>query len=287
MAHLGKRKGKVKEEEYALSATNELMLNYSVYIMKKTEKLLTFAALFLVGAAVGFIFYGGIGKDEYGEATTVTYIMNAVVMCLFGCIAGRLFLPVRVSGIINKRKKKLRVQFIDLLDSLSTSVASGKNIPAAFLAARADMLIQYPEDSYIIKEIDQINAGIANSISVETLLMDFGKRSGIKDVENFGRVFETAYRKGGNIKEIVRNSHEILSGKIAIEMDIETKVASSKREQNIMCIMPIVLIAMIKLAGSDFAANFTTPTGLISTTVAIAIFVGSYFVSRVIMRIEV
>ena len=33
--------------------------------------------------------------------------------------------------------------------------------------------------------------------------------------------FETCYRKGGNIKDIVRNSHEILSSKAQIEMEIE------------------------------------------------------------------
>ena len=61
----------------------------------------------------------------------------------------------------------------------------------------------------------------------------------------------------------------------------------NKNEQNIMVIMPVILITMIKFAGSDFASNFTTPTGILSTTIAIAMFVGAYMLGRKILKIEV
>jgi len=89
------------------------------------------------------------------------------------------------------------------------------------------------------------------------------------------------------LKDVVRNSHLILSNKCEIEAEIETKVASNKNEQNIMAIMPVILIAMIKMAGSDFADNFTTPTGILCTTIAIGAFVGAYMLGRKILNIEV
>jgi tight adherence protein B len=79
----------------------------------------------------------------------------------------------------------------------------------------------------------------------------------------------------------------ILSNKTEIEAEIETKVASNKNEQSLMAVMPVILIGMIKMGGSDFAENFTTPTGIISTTIAIAAFVGAYFLGRKILNIEV
>lgn len=79
----------------------------------------------------------------------------------------------------------------------------------------------------------------------------------------------------------------ILSSKCEIEAEIETRIASNKNEQNIMAIMPIILVGMIKLAGSDFAENFTTPTGILCTTIAIAAFVGAYLLGRKILKIEV
>lgn len=255
--------------------------------MKSIEKILYFLLAFAVGAAVGYLFYGGIGKDEFGEATMTTWVCNFVVMGVVGFVTGRIFIPVRRNQILNKKKKMLRKQFIDLLDSLSASIAAGKNVPNAFLAAKDDLLIQYSEDAMIIQEIQLVLSGIDNNISVESVLLDFGIRSGIPDIYNFGKVFETAYSKGGNLKDIIRNCHEILSTKCQIEMEIETKVASNKNEQNIMCIMPIIIIGMIKATGSDFAANFVTPTGIISTTIAIVMFVVAYFIGRNIMKIEV
>lgn len=282
-----KNKAKQNEPLYEVSGTNRQMINYKVYQMTSNEKLLYFVLAFVVGAAVAYLFYGGIGKDEYGNPTVLTYILDIVIMALIGFVAAKLFMPIRKEQIIDARKKKLRTQFIDLLDSLATSISSGKNVPNAFVAAREDLLVQYQPDAYIVQEVDNIISGIQNNIDVGSMLINFGERSGVQDIRTFGRVFETAYSKGANLKDVIRNSHAILSNKCEIEAEIETKVASNKNEQNIMVIMPIILVGMIKMAGSDFASNFTTPTGILCTTIAIGAFVGAYLLGRKILKIEV
>lgn len=282
-----KKKNMPNETLYEVSATNRQMINYKVYRMTASEKALYFMIAFVVGAAVAYLFYGGIGKDDYGNATLVTYICDVVIMLIFGLVAVKLFMPIRKEQIIAARKKKLRAQFIDLLDSLATSISSGKNVPNAFVAAREDLLVQYQPDAFIVQEVDNIISGIQNNIDVGSMLLNFGERSGIQDIRTFGRVFETAYAKGANLKDVVRNSHLILSNKCEIESEIETKVASNKNEQNIMLVMPVILIFMIKMAGSDFADNFTTPTGILCSTIAIGTFVGAYLLGRKILNIEV
>ncbi len=282
-----KNKKQQNEPLFEISGTNRQMINYRVYKMSANEKLLYFMIAFVVGAAVAYLFYGGIGKDSYGKPTILTYILDVLIMAVMGFISGKLFLPIRKEQIIAARKKKLRSQFIDLLDSLSTSISSGKNVPNAFVAAREDLLVQYQPDAYIVQEVDNILSGIQNNLDVGSMLLNFGERSGIQDIRTFGRVFETAYSKGANLKDVVRNCHMILSNKCEIEVEIETKVASNKNEQNIMVIMPIILVGMIKMAGSDFATNFTTPTGIVCTTIAIAAFVGAYMLGRKILKIEV
>lgn len=282
------KKNRMKNEPlYEVSGTNRQMINYKVYKMSGNEKTLYFMLAFVIGAAVAYLFYGGLGKDDYGNATIITYICDIVIMALVGLASGRLFIPIRKDQIILNRKKKLRTQFIDLLDSLATSISSGKNVPNAFIAAREDLLVQYQPDAFIVQEVDNIISGIKNNIDVGSMLINFGERSGIQDIRTFGRVFETAYSKGANLKDVVRNSHLILSNKCEIETEIETKVASSKNEQNIMIIMPIVLVAMLKMSGGDFAQNFTTPMGMVCTTIAIGAFVGAYFIGRKILKIEV
>lgn len=283
-----KKNKKIQEEPlYEVSGTNRKMINYKVYQMSSNEKLLYFVLAFVVGAVVAYLFYGGIGKDDYGNPTVLTYILDVVIMTVVGLITAKLFLPIRREQIIDERKKALRKQFIDLLDSLATSISSGKNVPNAFMAAREDLLVQYQPDAYIVQEVDNIISGIQNNLDVGAMLLNFGERSGIQDIRTFGRVFETAYAKGANLKDVVRNSHIILSSKTEIEAEIETKVASSKNEQTIMIIMPIILVAMLKMSGGDFAQNFTTPMGVVCTTIAVGAFVGAYFLGRKILKIEV
>lgn len=272
---------------YEVSGTNRKMINYRVYQMTADEKLLYFLLAFVVGAGVAYLFYGGIGKDPYGDPTVITYILDVVIMVAVGLLAAKLFMPIRREQIIEARKKKLRKQFIDLLDSLATSISSGKNVPNAFMAAREDLLVQYQPDAYIVLEVENIISGIQNNLDVGAMMINFGERSGIQDIRTFGRVFEISYSKGANLKEVIRNSHVILSSKCEIETEIETKVAANKNEQNIMIIMPIILVGMLKLAGSDFASSFTTPTGILCTTIAIGAFIGAYLLGRKILKIEV
>lgn len=284
------KKNKQKEPpapEFFSSATNMPTINYNVYYMKPLEKTLTFLLAFVVGAAVGYLFYGGIGKDEFGQPTTLTWVLNILIPTAVGLLAGKLFLPVRVKSIIQKRKKELNHQFRDLLEALSTAIGAGKNVTDAFVSAYSDLKIQYAEDAYIIKELEVLLADLNNNVEIESSLADFGKRSGNDDIMSFANVFRVSYRKGGNMKDIIRNTHAILSDKMEIAEDIETLVTSNKTEQNIMVFMPVVLIAVIKMMSPEFAANFVTPTGLISTTISLVIFVAAYFIGKAVLDIKI
>lgn len=281
-----KKKEVVQEPEYFLSATNMPTLNYRVYNMKPIEKILTFLVAFAAGAFVGYLFYGGIGKDEFGQPTILTWILNISIPAVVGFVAGRLFVPMRVKSIIEKRRKELNHQFRDMLEALTTSLGAGKNVNDSFFAVYEDMKVQYDSDAYILKELEVIISGIHNNVAIEDVLQDFGNRSDIDDIKSFANVFKISYRKGGNIKDIIRNTHNILSDKMEIAEDIETLVTSNKMEQNIMIIMPIALIGVIKMMSPEFAANFVTPTGIISTTVSIVIFVVAYFIGKAVLDIK-
>lgn len=282
-----KKKQEELEPQYYMSETNIPTYNYKVYYMKRIEKILYFLLAFIVGAAVGYLFYGGIGKDEYGDPTTTTRVLDILIPGIVGLIAGRMFVPVRTKQIIANQKRKINSQFRDMLEALTTSLGAGKNVVDSFIAIYGDLKIQYDEDAYIIKELEVILSGMQNNVDIEDLLLDFGVRSGNDDIYSFANVFKICYRKGGNIKDTIRNTHNILNDKMEINEDIETIVTGNKTEQKIMIAMPIALIAMIKMMSADFAANFTTPTGIISTTIAIIMFVIAYYVGKAVLDIKV
>lgn len=282
-----KNEKKTSEPQYYQSATNMQTLNYRVYYMSPAEKVLYFLIGFVAGAAVGYLFYGGLAKDEYGDPTMMTYVLNILISGAAGIGAGCGFLPLRRDMIQKNRIRKLKAQFRDMLEAFNTSLGAGKNVTDSFHSVYEDLKIQYEEDAYILKELEVILSCMANNVDLEVPLTDFGARSGVEDIVSFANVFQICYRKGGNIKDTIRNTQMILSDKMEIEEEIETTVTGAKSEQYLMLIMPVLLIGMIKVMSADFAANFATLSGIIATTIGIVMFIIAYLTGRAVLNIKV
>ncbi len=174
-----------------------------------------------------------------------------------------------------------------MLEAFNTSLGAGKNVTDSFHSVYEDLKVQYEEDAYILKELEVILSCMDNNVDLEVPLADFGARSGVDDIVSFANVFKICYHKGGNIKDTIRNTHEILSDKMEIAEEIETIVTGARSEQYLMLVMPILLIGMIKTMSADFAANFATPPGILATTVGIVMFVTAYLVGRAVLNIKI
>lgn len=279
------KKQKNTEPQYYMSATNSKMLNYRVYVMSGGEKLFYTLGIFIAGGLVGLIFYGGLFQNEDG-ATLATYISNIVIFVIVGIIALKMFLPTVNDMLKNSRIKKLRGQFRDFLDSLSNSLSSGMNMNDALMNSYSDLVSQYSDTAFIVLEVKEMINGIQNNIAIEDIIKDFGRRSSIEDISNFATVFETSYRTGGNIKEIVRRTTDIISEKMMITEEINTKLTSNKMQMQIMNVIPIFLVLMMKSMSSDFASSFSSVLGVIGTTVGVVFFLLSYRMGQKIMDIK-
>lgn len=291
-----KRSNKVKKEkkktskrgpQYCESLLKTRTLNYNEYYLSAKEKLIYSLGAFIAGAAVALIMYGGIGCDENGVPTITTYILDIIICCLAGIIAVKLFIPVIQEKLKTNRQKVIRQQFMDMLDSLSGSIASGNNAAKAFETSRYDLTMQYGEESYIVQEVTLLLQGQQNYVNLDALLADFGKRSGIAEIENFAQVFSVSYRKGGDFGRVIRDTYDILYNKIAIEQEIQTKIAATKNEFNIILVMPIVIMLMMKMSGGDFASNFGTASGIAGVTVGIILIAAAIYIARKITNIGV
>ncbi len=282
-----KKKEKQMQPQYYMSVTNMTTWNYNVYYMLKKEKTLYFLVAFLAGGFVGYVFFGGLFKDEFYSPTIKTYISDISVIFIFGILFGKIYLPMRTEQLKEKKKRILKLQFRDMLESLTTSLNAGSNTIDAFQNVYEDLKVQYGEEADIVYEISVILSGIRNNHTIEEMLKDFGWRSGVDDIISFSQVFEVSYRKGGNIKDIVRNTHNILSDKMRISEDIETHITAAKNENNIMIVMPVILIAMIKSMSPNFASNFASISGVIATLVSLGLFILSYIIGRKLMEIKI
>ncbi len=259
---------KKKESHQPIQALIGEGIDYSIYTPNQKEKILWFIIGMIVSGAVLYIFYESI-----------------IASIVFGAVCGYFFIPIRRNQIIKKRQKNLTMQFRGLLDALSTSIGAGKNMYDSFANSAEDLTVQFSGEADIVREINIIRNGLDNNIQIEDLLLNFAERSGIEDVRNFANVFATCYKKGGNIKDVIKNTSSIIGDKIEIQMELETMVAGQKNEQNIMLVMPVFFIVVLKSMGGDLI-DLESGVGILSVTIALAIFVLAYFISKKILDIK-
>jgi tight adherence protein B len=278
-------KNKIQGNPYSVSAINNAVLNYDVYVMSASEKFLYRLMCFALGGIVGMIFYGGLFKSD-GVATVLTYISNFVVFVVAGLITGKIAMPLLNERLRTRRFSKLKSQFRDFLVALSTSLSSGMNVNNALLNACKDLETQYSPEAYIVKEVKEMIDCIRNNVSFEESLKNFGERSCNDDIINFSTVFSTCLKTGGNLKEVVRRTSDIISEKMVIAEEIETKLTSNKMQMNVMMVIPIFIVLMMKNMSSDFAESLTSAVGVIAITVALGIFVAAYKVGQKVMTVK-
>jgi tight adherence protein B len=186
-----------------------------------------------------------------------------------------------------KRRSRLRAQFYDMLEALSVAIRAGNPVLKALQSAREDLLLIYDEASDIIVELDIMIALFDRGVPLSESLEDFAERSRLEDISSFASIYKTIEGKSGRAGEIVRQTQEIISDKMEIEMEIETLMTSAKTEMKIMTVMPLVILLAIAYAGAGFMdVVYTTALGRVVATVGLALFVASVIVGRKISNIR-
>ena len=173
-------------------------------------------------------------------------------------------------SVARKRKNQLRLQFKEFLELITISISggSGRSMENAIIESVKDLELIYNEKSDIVREIrlivsDYESAGIPMSKGFREL----GDRSEIDDIVSFAAVYATIDGKTSDFGFIIRQTHDIIKDKTEITMEIETTITSAKSEAYMMLVLPILLIVVMSVMGSDFlGALFTTLTGRLAAT---------------------
>lgn len=262
-------KRKKKDEYIEIRGLLGIGKDYHVYHMTRTDYLISW----LIGLGAGII--------------VLFAFFNSLFLALLGGAVCALILPKYYRSY--KRKKQaddLRMQFKDLLESLTSSYSAGQNTVEAFKDAGSDMASIYGDGADIVQEVQIICTGLNNNINIEQLLLNFAQRSGLDDAMSFANVFEVCNRQGGDLKRIVAETREIINDKIEIEMEIETMLSGSKNELNIMMVMPVIVVVMLKGMGTSMAGS-NTPVTVVVKIVCIGIFALAYAMGRKITDIKI
>lgn len=242
--------------------------DYTYYKLNSSEKI----KAVLAGILIGFI-------------ASYIYFNIKILSLIIALVCGYKAIEIYRHMLFKKRNRELRLQFRDLLESLSNSYTVGMTANRAFHTAYEDMKIEHGENAYITQELYLIcNAHDLQGFEIKDGVKDFAERSGLDDAINFAGVFEISSELGGDVARIIRETRDMIGEKVEIEMEIQTMVTGQKNQLNVLAVMPFIMVLLTK--------SFNTGGGESSLTVivkiiAMVLFIFAYWLGTKIVNIKV
>ena len=188
---------------------------------------------------------------------------------------------------IEERKWELNLQFREGLTALLGALNAGYSVENSFHAAVRDLRVLYSGEEMIVTEFAGITKGLQMNQNVESLLMDLARRSRIEDIEMFAEVFSVCKRTGGDLIGIISATLENIEDKIEVKRHIRTLTAAKEMEAKIMAMVPIGIIAYLKLfAGGLLNPLYHNLSGRLIMTILLIVYLIAYELSGRIVNIE-
>lgn len=189
---------------------------------------------------------------------------------------------------VRKREELLAKQFKDGIIAVSFSLGVGYSIENAFREATREMVALHGEDSIIVREFMIICNRLSRNENIEEILEDFANKSRVEDIKYFAEVFKYAKRSGGDLIAISRNTARVITEKNEVQNDINTIISGKKMEQNIMNIIPFVIILYLRFTSPEFIMPlYNNLFGVFIMIICLGLYVFSIYIGNKITDIKI
>lgn len=189
----------------------------------------------------------------------------------------------------DQKRALLLLQFKDLLYSLSSSMATGRQMGQALEEGLETLNYLYDEETPMVQELlFMVRAMKENRESEEKILLDFARRSGVDDIRNFVDVYLTCRETGGDREKVITNATDIIVEKMSIQREIRALTAQKQLEGKIITLMPIGVVLGLNVFYPDYLqVMYETFAGRIIMTLALAGIGLAYYMTQKLSNIEV
>lgn len=247
-----------------------IQIEYDVYRLSFIEYLLYGIIYLSTSTIVSFLFY---------DSLIPVIVIIPFIIIYYKYIS---------NFLCEKRKDNLILQFRDMLHSVSASLNSGYSIENSIKEANNEMTILYGRTSYICNEIDLMLKKLAINIPVQKIFSDFSIRSQCSDIIIFSQILTIAKRNGGDLIAIIRSSSRTIAEKIDINREIAAALSSRKYEQNIMFLMPIVIMIYIRLSSDGFFEPvYHNITGILIMSLCLIIYISAVVIGLKLSTVKI
>ena len=202
--------------------------------------------------------------------------------------AGLMYLTMLERQERKRKRERLRSEFKDAILSVAANLRAGYAVENAFRETLQEMKVLHGEEAPIYQELYKIVQGLANRISIETLMGHFAGRAKLEEIQEFADIFVITKQSSGNMTEIIYETAAIISDKIDVEKEIQVLIAAKRLEQGIMSVIPFGIILYVGVTSAGyFDILYTTPVGKMVMTGCFGIYIAACILGMKITEIQV
>lgn len=244
--------------------------SYLIYKLSLREFLLYLVLFEIVAIMVSHFFYDSIYP---------VIVANIFLKKYFNIVSGYLQI---------KREKKIRLEFLDFINSISDSLNTGYSLENSISESLKPLFTLYGENSIMYKEVIYMNKKLLINLPVETVFEDFSSRTGIDEIIVFSEIIKISKKSGGDMIAIIKSTIGTIRSKIELAEEISATVSSKKYEQLVMMLMPFGIFAYIDITQPNFFSPlYHNLPGIIISSICLIIYISSVLISKKILEIEV
>ena len=202
-----------------------------------------------------------------------------------------LFYPI-LGRLQEERKRQQRTQcmmgeFKEMLVILIGCMQAGDSVENAFRETeRQWKALDVGPD--LMRALHRMNQRMEINQSVEEAFGELAKEIDIEEAYQFEEILVFAKRMGGNYARHIWRTAQKLQEKICLYQEIETIVAEKRLEMKVMAVMPILMIAYVKLTSADLLLSlYHSPMGICLMSACLLVYLAMIYVGKRIITIVI
>jgi tight adherence protein B len=232
--------------DWSVGRITLLMLLSGTVTLLIAAKLLPFWAAFAAGATVAFAPYGYILRQR------------------------------------EKRFRKFKEIFPDVLDSLARALRAGYPLSASFELVANE--VQEPVAAEMKRVAAEANLGMGWQRALENL----GQRVPLLEVNLFASAVVLHARTGGKLSEVLAGVAEAMRENLALQGEVRALAAHGKLTGLILTILPIAIATMMLMVSPGYMLIlYNHPWGKNLIAVAIGCLIAEHFIIRKLVDIKI
>lgn len=184
--------------------------------------------------------------------------------------------------------RQLETEYREMFISITGALQTGYSIEHAFVESCESLRMLYGEKSVLRPHIIELNSKVRLRKPVEDAFLELSEKFDNEDLSDFAQIFRFGKRLGGDYVTNIRRSTARISERVEVRQEIRTAIAQQQLELKVMTVMPLGILAYMKLSAPEFLDKaYGNAIGIATMTGCLALYAGCLILGKKITDIRV